>query len=103
MDTNTIVGRIFTNTTKGTKDASGFWNVVVDVNEEISVDGETWEKETVTAMGIDKSFDLAHRTAMRSVLQWLEENVYSRGFDNLVFAMKAQRGLEAYEPQPNVN
>lgn len=86
-----IVGRSFEQSTNGLKDTDGTWKVTVTVSERITTDGENWETESISAMGMDKSFDEAHKVALRSVLQWLEEYVYSRGFDNLVFAMKAQK------------
>jgi hypothetical protein len=45
-------------------------------------------------MNFDRTFDAAHRTALGSVLHYLDDEVYSKGFDSLVPAMRAKRELD---------
>ena len=100
MDAN-VIGRVFTNQVTGEKDEDGMWKVNVIVKERTTVDGEVWEDEEVSAMSIDKNFDAAHRTALGSVLHFLDDEVYSKGFDSLVPAMIAKRILDGTNDNKN--
>lgn len=84
MDMNQLKGRIFEQQTLGEIDKDGYWKVVVTITEKISYDGEVWEVENISAMSLDKSFDMAHKIAMQSALSELNSLVYSKGFDSLI-------------------
>jgi hypothetical protein len=89
------VGREFSNTTVGKRNSEdGTWSVVVTILEKLTEDGETWQEEHVDAMGVDRTFDAAHRTALQSVLMWMEKEVYAKGFQSLVEAVNANRLAE---------
>ena len=100
MDAN-VIGRSFTNQVTGEKGEDGMWKVNVLVKERTTVDGEVWEDEEVSAMSIDTNFDAAHRTALGSVLHYLDDEVYSKGFDSLVPAMIAKRILDGTNDNKN--
>jgi hypothetical protein len=88
-----LKGREFVNVTKGELDSDGYWRVIVTITEKIQINDQ-WFEESIDAMGIDRTWDEAHKTALKSVLGWLGENVYDKGFDNLVLAMAFQREQE---------
>lgn len=94
MDANKVTGREFINSVVGELGEDGKWKVVVKIQERMTEDGENWDDEEVSAMSIDKSYDSAHRTALGSVLHYLDDEVYSKGFDSLVPAMKEKRKLD---------
>ena len=100
MDAN-VIGRVFTNQVTGEKGEDGMWKVTVLVQEKTTIDGKVWENEEVSAMSIDKNFDAAHRTALGSVLHFLDDEVYSKGFDSLVPAMIAKRILDGTNDNKN--
>ena len=93
MDAN-VIGRSFTNQVTGEKGEDGMWKVTVLVQEKTTTDGLVWEDEEVSVMNFDRTFDAAHRTALGSVLHYLDDEVYSKGFDSLVPAMRAKRALD---------
>jgi len=95
MDMTYLSGRGFTSVTKGEKDENEFWKVVVVMGETISYPNGTSREEHIEAMGIDKNFDKAHQTALKSCLQQLQDYVYSRGFESLIEAMDYMRNLES--------
>lgn len=104
MEQGTIKGRVFSSETKGLLDNDGYWSVTVEIKEKATLDGVEWFEETIDAMSIDKSFDNAHQTALRSVLQWMEEYVYSRGFNSLIEAKwKLREATENGKPDPDQN
>lgn len=90
----TVIGRSFTNQVTGERGEDGVWKVTVLVQEKTTTDGKVWEDEEVSAMSMDTNFDAAHRTALGSVLHYLDDEVYSKGFDSLVPAMMAKRALD---------
>lgn len=98
-----IVGRVFENRTEGERGLDGFWKVTVIVMEKVTFNGVDWEKEEVSAVGMDRTWDEANKTALRSVLQYLDEYVYSRGFDSLVLAVKAQKAGNDGGAEANTN
>lgn len=67
-ETPTILGRTFTSTTTGLfKD--GYWEVVSTMEEKRTTDGETWEEKKINALGIDRTFAEAYKTAIQSVIE----------------------------------
>lgn len=98
-----LMGRSFYSLTTGTKEGDD-WKVTVNMSETLSYPNNEVRQEYIEKTIVDKSFDMAHKEAMRQVLQDLENLVYSRGFDSLIEALDYERNLEATndsEAQPD--
>lgn len=79
-----ITGRQFTSHTDATLDEDGFWRAVVTITDKVQLDRAEWIEEKVEALSIDKDFQNAVETAMKSSLGYIVENVYNKGFAGLV-------------------
>jgi len=86
---NGLKQRIFSQETAGKLSDDGYWTLTVEIKERDTLDGINWREERVVAQSIDTSFDDAHKTALRSVLQQMNSIVYSRGFDSLIDAVES--------------
>jgi hypothetical protein len=84
-----LKGRVFSNETKGVMGDDGYWKLTITITERDTLDGVNWREESLSAASIDTDFDAAHRTAMRSVLQSMNDIVYARGFDSLIEAVNS--------------
>lgn len=94
MESNTLKGRVFSQTTTGVKNENGMWTLEVVMVEKVTMpDGQVFE-ESIETMCMDEDFDTAHQTALRAALTELQELVYSRGFDSLIEGKEYQRKLE---------
>jgi hypothetical protein len=94
MDMTYLTGRSFTNITQGFRDEHDVWRVSVVMTEDLLYPNGTGRTEEIKGLAENKDFDVAHKTAMQSVLQQLQDLVYSRGFDSLIEAMDYERTLE---------
>jgi len=94
MDMSYLEGRSFYSHTTGVKNDNGDWEVTVNMSETLAYPNGTTRQEYLESTITDKDFDVAHKTAMKNVLQDLENLVYSRGFDSLIEALDYERNLE---------
>src|SRR6188474_183124 len=94
MDMNYLAGRSFSSITSGSKEEDGDWSVKVVMTETLIFPNGQVRTETVEALSKEKEFDLAHKEAMRQVLQEVQDLVYTRGFESLIEARDYERGLE---------
>ena len=83
-----VKGRGFSTETNGTLDG-GRWTVEVVIKERVTENGVDWVEQKIDASVIDVDYDRAHKTALRILLSWLDENVYAKGFTSLIDAMDA--------------
>lgn len=90
---NKLTGRVFDSSTVGILEKDGFWKLTVTITEKQSEDGITWREESVSCMSVDTSFDAAHKTSLRSVLQEMNERVYAKGFDSLIDAVDEEKRI----------
>lgn len=84
INSNLIKERFFGSTTTGEKDKDGTWKVVLDCTEKIVWNDGTTKEETISFMGMDSNFHLAHQTTLRGYLNWMNDFVYGRGSDSLI-------------------
>ena len=88
-----LTGRVFESNTTGTLEKDGYWKIIVSITEKQSEDGITWKEESISSMSLDTTFDAAHKTALRSVLQEMNERVYAKGFDSLIEAIDLEKRI----------
>lgn len=69
MSPNEIIARMMANNTVATKDADGYWKVIITMTEKISTDGEHFDEKKIEKMGISNDFQQAFDTALKSLLQ----------------------------------
>ena len=91
MDNNKLAGRIFQQSTTGTKKANGLWQIDVLIKETLIFPDGTKKEESIETMAVDEDFDTAHSMAVHSGLNELGELVYSRQFDSLIEAREYDR------------
>ena len=84
-----LVGRIFDTQVKGTLGEDGTWEVMLVNRESVTTDGENWEDETIAFKSLDTSFGSAHETVLRAYISWMQDNVYDKGLDSLILAVRA--------------
>lgn len=90
-----VVGRKFSSTTVSELDDEGFWKVVATSTDSALYEGaEEWVTEQIESMSVDRNHAEAIQTAMSSVLSFLVENVYNKGFTGLVELREYERSLE---------
>ena len=94
---HTYVGRQFESVTTGTLDADNDWTVTVKSTERVTKDGTNWEEESIEFKAIDNSFQKAHKVALTAFVRWMDDNIYSKGTDSLVEAVKMQKELTTNE------
>lgn len=96
LDDRDILGRDFVSLTHSTKDAEGFWKVVVTITDRVLYAGdENWIEESVEAMSMDKDFHQAVETAMRASLGYIVQNAYNKGFPGLIEYREFERKVKA--------
>jgi soluble cytochrome b562 len=88
---NKLKGKVFGSDTTGIKGDDGYWKLTVVICEKETEDGATWREEKLSSMAFDTSFQAAHETALRSVLQEMNERVYAKGFDSLIEAIDSEK------------
>ena len=95
MDKN-VISREYVSTTRCDFQEDGYWKAVNEVMDKALYEGETeWVVEKLSAMSIDTTPKAAIETAMKSVLQFLLENVYNNGFSDLIAYRDYEREFEA--------
>jgi hypothetical protein len=105
MDMTYVSGRSFGSNTTGYKDeGDGLWHVVVTMVEILTFPNGLERSETIEGRAENVSFHEAHKSAMRDVLQLLQDLVYSKGFDSLIEGMDYERSLqESDDPKIEAN
>src|SRR5512132_1902840 len=88
-------GRVFAQETKGVRGDDGYWTVSVIMTEKVTWEDGQEVEESIAATSMDKSFDAAHKVAMRASLAELQDLVYARGFESLIEGKAYQRMIEA--------
>lgn len=95
MDYSNLKGRYFGNDTLATQKENGMWDVTVIIKERLTDDGVNWSEESIGFTATDPDFQTAHKLALTSCLQVLQELVYGKGFDSLIQGIEHQKELEA--------
>jgi len=89
-----LVQRTFSTETNGIKDEDGYWKVTMTCTEANSEDGNKFEEESISFMGIDRDFDEAQKTTLRAYYSWMETFAWSKGIVSLVEAKRLAEGAE---------
>jgi hypothetical protein len=94
MDTNKLIGRVFSQETIGTKGENGLWTVKVNMTEKVTYPDGQERAESIDTECVDADFHVAHRIALHSGLSELARLVYDRGLDSLIDGMDFEREFE---------
>lgn len=92
----------FQTTTTGVKDDKGNWEVVMNCEERLSVDGENWETGVIAFKAIDTDHDEAIKTVLKAYYNWMSAYAWSKNIDSLIEA-KEQMELEESNNNGNNN
>lgn len=85
-----VVGRVLDTQVKGIKLDDNTWEVTYICRESFSRGGEEWDSETLAFKSVDKSFDTAHKAVVTAYINWMNEHVFTPGYNSLILAIRDQ-------------
>lgn len=81
-----VIGKGFSTVNSGKVDSQGYWTVTSTITELVEYDDGQVKTEIVDAKCMDRSFDIAHQTALATALIMYREETIDRGLSSLVEA-----------------
>jgi hypothetical protein len=99
-----VIAREYISNTRCDVQEDGTWKAFNEVKDRVLLEGATeWIEESVNAMAYDDAPEEAVKTAMNSVLAYIVQNVYQKGFRGLVDYRAYERQLEEGRKAKDVN
>lgn len=89
-----IIGKGFSTVNNGKMDSQGYWTVTSTITEFVEYEDGQVKTETVDAKCMDRSFDIAHQTALATALIMYREETIDRGMSGLVEAREKYGRLD---------